>query len=186
MKSLEFTKALSRTKIAKYKLNEAWTKFVTEFFRKWGEDLGYEVHCREKYGGKGEYLTTDLVWLEISESRSLIVLALEHENNYSGVFENEVKKLVALKAILKILITYVGEPEYNRKIVGNVESAIKVSGLRIPDEKYMLMIGCCPQGKGMNDPFVQFYCYTFDNRGHIVEEHKSEDICTFDIKQAYT
>jgi hypothetical protein len=168
-----FLEGLPVAGIDKFESSEPWTRYATEFFRKWGKDLGYTVFCKEKYGGDGEYLSIDLTWMKQAADQRFVDLAMEHENHYPDVFEDELQKLMDLKSLLKVLITYISEDEYRDDFVAKVAWAIRMRSLRLPEERYLVMVGCCPKGKKPTDHFVLFYGYAFDNTGCLIERFES-------------
>jgi len=173
-----FLEGLPKSNIKMYGSSEPWTKYVTEFFRKWGEDLGYEVHCKEKYGGKKEYMSLDLVWIKKAVDQRFIDLAMEHENDVTNAFEKELQKLMDVKALLKVLITYITDKKERADFVARVAWAIRMRALRLPEECYTLILGSCPEGKKKREPYVKLYGYVFDNTGRMIKRFTSSNICT--------
>ena len=158
-----FLKGLPQANIREYEAYEPWTKYTTELFRKWGETLGYSVHCSGKYGGKKEHMALDLVWIKKAADQRFIDLAMEHENDSKNAFEDEFQKLMDVKALLKVLITYISDRKLRSDFVTKVAWAIRMRALKLPEEQYLLMLGSCPEDRKPKESYVQFYGYVFGN-----------------------
>lgn len=173
-----FLKGLPQANIREYEASEPWTKYTTELFRKWGKDLGYTVHCRERYGGDKEYMSLDLVWMKEAADQRFVDLAMEHENDYKDAFEDELQKLMDVKALLKVLITYISDKKARNDFVAKVAWAIRMRALKLPEEQYLLMLGSCPEDRKPKESYVQFYGYVFGNTGCLIRQFKSPIIHT--------
>jgi len=123
-------------------------------------------------------MSLDLVWIKKAADQRFIDLAMEHENSWGKAFEDELQKLMDVKALLKVLITYIMYKEDRDDFVAKVAWAIRMRALKLPEEKYLLMLGTLPESKKPNEPYVQFYGYVFDNTGCLIERFSSEVICT--------
>jgi len=66
--------------IDSYESLSPWTKSITRFFLSWGQELEYDVRCKQMFGGIGEHLLLDVVWINNKENQGTIELAVEHEN----------------------------------------------------------------------------------------------------------
>jgi hypothetical protein len=164
-----FIEFIPHANIEQYVKSEPWTEYATEFFQSWGTKLGYEVYCKEKFGVSKEYLSLDVVWMKKILNRRFIYLALEHENVVDDVSKDELNKLIDVKALLKVLITYFSDQKSRNDFVADVEWAIRTRALKIPGERYLLIIGACPERYKRTETYVQFFGYVFDNTGYLNE-----------------
>lgn len=132
------------------------TKSIFDFFATKATNMGYRH--------QSEYMTIDQVWW--SEANE-IVLALEHEGqvrNVGKVFEQEVRHLLDIKAIRKVLIAYVSEPD-EKSLISNLVNWLKTRTLRLtyPAEEYMIILGR-PTRK-LGKPVLLYRRYLFNYQG---------------------
>lgn len=157
--------------ISIYQVNRPWTKAIIGFFHRWGQFLHRMVLL--------EFMNLDMVWMKRDENQEHIDLAMEHENlSQTNPIEDEWKKLVNVKANLKVLVTYESNPDRAQKIVTEAGRLVKLNQLRLPQETYFLIIGCHGEGKTMRDPFVCYDGYSFDNMGNLIGHFSSGTIPT--------
>jgi len=173
-----FQEGLSKSNIQEYGCEEPWTKYATEFFREWGQNLGYESCCREAYGGTGEYMSIDVIWIKKAADQRFIDLAMEHENNIDEAFDDELQKLMDVKALLKVLITYSKKKDKRERFVAKVAWGIRMRALKLSEERYLLIIGSPPEDKKPSQPYVQIQGFVFDNTGCLIDNFSSPIICT--------
>jgi|YelNatPaOPRAMG01_1025707.scaffolds.fasta_scaffold28696_4 hypothetical protein len=122
-----------------WNVSEPWTKTLLNVFGEIGRDFGYKP--------RKEYLRLDQTWEIRHEGVSVIVLALEHENtgDIREILNDELQKLVDVKAYLKVLVFYPSFPisiENEEPIVSEVsEIQDKISSAKIKnsEEKYVII-----------------------------------------------
>jgi hypothetical protein len=107
-------------------------------------------------------------WSETSD----IELALEHEQQIrivSELMKKEVSHLIDLKALRKILIAYVSEPD-EKSLIDNMIVRLKAHRLRLtyPAEQYMLIVGR-PVRK-LGKPVLLFRRYLFQYNGYEIDK----------------
>jgi len=87
----------------------------------------------------------DQTWVAKGSDRSFIALALEHENteNITVLLEDEIQKLLDVKAYLKVLIYYPGFLDIEEHL-HRLQTKIKSQTITIPDEQ-LLVIAVHPQ-----------------------------------------
>jgi hypothetical protein len=112
-----------------------WTKQILDFFSSEGAKRGFLA--------KREYMSLDLVWWS---QHSDIVLAFEHElqqRSAGSIVESELRHLIDIKAVRKVGIFYVSEPDEKSLIDYGVVSWLKGHRLKVayPAEQYMIIIG---------------------------------------------
>ncbi len=97
------------------RLTRDWTTAMYEVFDIIANDLGFERISKELGHA-------DLRWYKKDHS-----YAIEHENDYEGVLDEEVPKVLDRDANLKIVVTYVSErsPKEEAKIVDGVTEQIE-------------------------------------------------------------
>jgi hypothetical protein len=86
-----------------------------------------------------------------------------------------------LKASLKILNTCKGDIRSMDLLVAAAARVERSWTLKLPEERYLLVAGCCSEGKKMNEYVVQFYGYLFDNIGYLVERCVSQVVFSFGV-----
>lgn len=154
-----------------YEHDTACTSGMFELFSKLGKSFGHLTV--PKVSKKDEFLTIDLLW----KSGEDIILAYEHENiPKTNPIDDEWRKLVNIKAKLKILISYQSNPETRKTWISNASQIIKSNNYKLANENYMLVLGSICEGKSGKDPFIKYYAYVFDNRGNLTEEYQSDNI----------
>ena len=88
-----------------------WTKFMTDFLYKLGEDFGFNAIMSEYWPrvDVGYFINSDENTVEeigTNWSKWSFEVAIEHENNVWPAWKDECNKLMVINAGLKILITY--------------------------------------------------------------------------------
>jgi len=145
-----------------WKKRGKWNRYVLEFFAGKAESLGY---CHMK-----DYMLIDQVWW--SES-SDIELALQHESHVRNVprlfvrldsYPQEVRQLIDIKAVRKILMVYVSEAD-EESLVYSFENWLQTHRLKItwPSEQYMVIVGRSVRKN--QRPAILFRRYIFNNNG---------------------
>jgi hypothetical protein len=125
----------------KWKNRGSWNRLFLDFFSAKAEALGY-FHT-------ANYMSIDQVWWsEVND----IELALQHEAHVRNVpllfvrkdrYPQEVRQLLDIKALRKILISYVSEAD-ETTLINNFVEWLKSHRLRITSpstEEYMIVIG---------------------------------------------
>ncbi|MDH7563937.1 MAG: hypothetical protein QHH24_03515 [Candidatus Bathyarchaeota archaeon] len=82
-----------------------------------------------------------------------------------NVLDDETKKLISAKAILKVLIYYIAEKNLN-EFIDELRWYIRGTFPKIPDEKYLIILGVQQRGD------YNFYGYVFDNNADLMKELK--------------
>ena len=126
-----------------WKDNIPWTDFMLGIFDSIGRSLGYETRPRP---GHGEYLKLDQIWEIRQPDTEVIVLALEHENRdqMEVLLDDELQKLIDVKAYLKVLIFYPKiplpvVPDYGGFTYPEIQEKIRSAQIRFSDEKYVFI-----------------------------------------------
>ncbi len=134
----KFKERFSKLDLPTWKDSKAWTDVFLGIFDEIGRDFGYIP--------RREYLRLDETWEIRLRDISMIVLALEHENNgnVENILHDELQKLLDVKAFLKVLIFYPSLPvivDGAGCIYPEIEEKIRSEKFKNPDEKY-LFISC--------------------------------------------
>jgi hypothetical protein len=113
-----------------------WTTTVLGIFNEIGRSLGYMP--------KKEYLRLDQTWEIRHSDVSTIVLALEVENTgrVEDVLDDELQKLLDIKAFLKVLIFYPGIPVMMQEEMSTypeIQEKIQATKIKNSDEKYIVI-----------------------------------------------
>jgi hypothetical protein len=112
-----------------------WTKQILDFFS--------AEAARRSFLAKREYMSLDLVWFS---NHSDIVLAFEHELQQRAIgkiVDSELRHLIDIKAVRKVGVFYVSEPDEKSLIESGVVAWLKGHRLKVayPSEQYMIIIG---------------------------------------------
>lgn len=164
----------------KWKDRGSWNKAILDFFSAKAEALGY-FHTEN-------YMAIDQVWWsEVND----IELALQHEAHVRKVpllfvrkdrYPQEVRQLLDIKALRKILISYVSEAD-ETSLIQNFVVWLKSHRLRITSpamEEYMIVIGrSVPRAQkrallfrayifyyhgGQKEPAIEMYLHPQDSK----------------------
>ncbi|MEM4700663.1 MAG: hypothetical protein QXZ51_00790 [Candidatus Bathyarchaeia archaeon] len=122
-----------------WQVSEPWTRTLLNIFSEIGRSFGYKP--------RKEYLRLDQTWEIRHEDISVIVLALEHENtgDIREILDDELQKLVDVKAYLKVLIFYPSFPisiKDKEPIVSEVleiQDKIRSAKIKYIEEKYVVI-----------------------------------------------
>lgn len=88
---------------SKWDDNTAWTETIFRIFGEMGRGFAYRP--------RREYLDIDMIWAVRLDDISTITVAIEHDNGDLGdVIDDELQKLMDVKAHLKVLMFYPGKP----------------------------------------------------------------------------
>jgi hypothetical protein len=154
-----------------WQVSEPWTAIVLNIFDGIGRSLGYMP--------KREYLRLDQTWEVRLKDISVIVLALEYENEaqVGELLDDELQKLLDVKAFLKVLIFYpatvfpmtmMSEEEF---VIPEIQEKIRSAKIMNPDEKYVII--------GIryirSDNVIDVSACSFDSEG------KGEDLGAFQV-----
>lgn len=113
-----------------------WTNTVLNIFTEIGRSLGFMP--------RKEYLRLDQTWEIRHPDISTIVLALEHENtsDVREILDDELLKLVDVKAFLKVIVFYPSIP-ITAKEEGfsypEIQEKILSAEIKNPDERYVVI-----------------------------------------------
>lgn len=80
-----------------------------------------------------------------------------------NVLDDEVQKLISVKAILKVLIYYIAEKNLD-EFVDKLRWCIRGTFPKIPEEKYLIILGVQQRGD------YNFYGYVFDNSADLMKQ----------------
>lgn len=110
--------------------DERWTEAMNQVLNAAAEELGFSI--------KRERGRVDFRWYRKDES-----IAVEHENNYKGIFREELPKLLDVKADLRVMTTYVSTNEFRGSDGENLAEQVHESvceHLRTHDETEFLLL----------------------------------------------
>jgi len=108
------------------------TKKTLDIFEEMGGALGFET--------KAEWLLLDQTWEIRRPNDSLIALAFEHENFYSGLdglLVDELQKLIDVKSGLKVLMFY--PPVSLELLMPDIIERILAARHRLSEENYLIL-----------------------------------------------
>lgn len=113
-----------------------WTTMILGIFDEIGRSLGFTP--------SKEYLRLDQTWEIRHSDISIIVLALEHENTdrVEEILDDELQKLLDVKALLKVLIFYPTTPiivEKEESTFPQIQEKIRSAKIKNADEKYIIV-----------------------------------------------
>jgi len=151
--------------------SRAWTDSVLAIFDEIGRDFGYVP--------KKEWFRIDRTWQIRHPDISTIVLALEYENTDSveEILNDELQKLLDVKAFLKVLMFYpflsIIEVE-GECCYPEIQEKIRSARIKNPNEKYVIMSGVYLRELGA----VEFSACIFDPDG------KCKNLESFQVKYA--
>ena len=124
-----------------WEVSDPWTRTILDIFDDIGRSLGYKP--------RKEYLRLDRTWEIRHDDISVIVLALEHENtsNVEEILDDELQKLLDVKAFLKILIFYptvpvaMGEEEEFKGVstFPEIQGKIRSAKIKNSDERHIVI-----------------------------------------------
>jgi hypothetical protein len=172
-----FQEKFSTTKLPEsWNVSPPWTSTVLGIFNEIGRSFGYEP--------KKEYLRLDQIWEIRLPDISTIVLALESENadSLKAILNDELQKLLDVKAFLKVLIFYpdVAIEMQRETVEGNIQEEwsdfpeiqekIRSAKIKNSDEKYVVITPVYSQG------IIEVSACSFDSEG------KGEDLGSFQVK----
>lgn len=100
----------NRNKYERTLSDAAWTVYVKDgFLCELAKNFGFKITKEGVYG-------VDLTWEKFPEG---ILVAIEHENDVTSVWDREIPSLLKTVAPLKVLITYVGDDEFPGESIAN-------------------------------------------------------------------
>jgi len=145
-----------------------WTNTILNIFGEIGRSLGFMPIK--------EYLRLDQTWEIRHPDISTIVLALEHENtsDLGEILNDELQKLLDVKAFLKVLVFYppipvtVVEDEFS---FPDIQEKIRSAEIKNPDERY-IVVGITRIGRGALEV----------NGCSINPDGKAEELGSFQVK----
>ncbi|MEM3874698.1 MAG: hypothetical protein QXU45_06160 [Candidatus Bathyarchaeia archaeon] len=116
--------------------SDQWTNTILRIF--------HEIGCGLGYTPRKEYLRLDQTWEIRHPDVSTIVLALEHENTdrVEEILDDELQKLLDVKALLKVLVFYphipatVHEGEFS---FPEIQEKIRSAEIKNSNERYMVI-----------------------------------------------
>lgn len=146
-----------------------WTDIILGIFDEIGRGFGYIP--------KKEYLRLDRTWEIRHRDISAIVLALEHENTDSveNILNDELQKLLDVKAFLKVLVFYPVVPVIEMDgtcTCVEIDKKIRSTKIKDSEENYLVISGV-NAGKHR---IIEFYGCAIDSNG------KCEDLGSFQVE----
>jgi hypothetical protein len=152
-----------------WETSEPWTSTILGIFNEIGRNLGYMPNR--------EYLRLDQTWEIRHSDLSTIVLALEVENTdrVEDVLDDELQKLLDVKAFLKVLIFYPIVPiimQEEEATWPEIQEKIRSAKIRNPDERYIVITAVYVQPSSI----IEVSACSFDSEG------KGEDLPSFQVK----
>ena len=152
-----------------WQVSEPWTSTVLGVFSQIGSNLGYTP--------RKEYLRLDQTWEIRHPDISTIVLALECENTdrLEEILDDELQKLLDIKALLKVLIFYPVVPilmAEEEASYPQIQEKIRSANIESSDEKYIVItpVYIKPQS------IIEVSACSFDSEG------KGEELESFQVK----
>jgi len=152
-----------------WQVSEPWTSTVLGVFSQIGRNLGYTP--------RKEYLRLDQTWEIRHPDISTIVLALECENTdrVEEVLDDELQKLLDIKAFLKVLIFYpvvpillvAGEASYPQ-----IQEKVRSANIKSSEERYIVITPVYIKPQSM----IEVSACSFDSEG------KGEDLGSFLVR----
>jgi hypothetical protein len=167
-----FKEKLSETTLPdSWEASEPWTTTILDVFNEIGRSLGFTP--------RKEYLRLDQTWEIRLPDISTIVLALEYENTdrVEEILDDELQKLLDVKALLKVLIFYPSVPAmmYEGEFtIPEIQEKIQSAKIKNPDERYVIINLLYIKPK-----FIIEVCAT-----SLDSEGKGEDLGCFEVKYA--
>lgn len=154
-----------------WQVSDPWTITVLGIFDEIGRSLGFTP--------RKEYLRLDQTWEIRLPDISTIVLALEYENTdrVEEILNDELQKLLDVKALLKVLIFYPLAPAMMYEggfTIPEIQEKIRSAKIKNPDERYIVMNLVYSKPQSM----IEVLASSFDSEG------KGEDLGTFQVKYA--
>lgn len=152
-----------------WQVSEPWTKTVLGVFGQIGRSLGYIP--------RKEYLRLDQTWEIRHPDISTIVLALECENTdrVQEILDDELQKLLDVKALLKVLVFYPFIPvtmEKEESSFPEIQEKILSAKIKNPDERYIIITPVYVKLESI----IEVTACSFDLEG------KGEELGSFQIK----
>jgi len=154
-----------------WQVSEPWTSTVLGVFGQIGRNLGYT--------SRKEYLRLDQTWEIRHPDISIIVLALECENTdrVEDILDDELQKLLDIKALLKILIFYPIVPilmAEEEASYPQIQEKIRSANIKSSEETYIVItpVYIKPQS------IIEVSACSFDSEG------KGEELESFQVKYA--
>lgn len=152
-----------------WQVSEPWTSTVLGVFGQIGRNLGYTP--------RKEYLRLDQTWEIRHPDISTIVLALECENTdrVEEILDDELQKLLDIKALLKVLIFYPVVPilmAEEEASYPQIQEKIRSANIKSSDERYLVVtpVYIKPQS------IIKASACSFDSEG------RGEDLESFQVK----
>jgi hypothetical protein len=126
---------------------------------------------------KKEYLRLDQTWEIRHSDLSTIVLALEVENTdrVEDILDDELQKLLDIKAFLKVLIFYPIVPimmQEGMSTYPDIQEKIRSAKIKNPDERYIVITAVYVKPSSI----IEVSACSFDPEG------KGEDLPSFQVK----
>jgi flagellin-specific chaperone FliS len=152
-----------------WQVSEPWTNTVLTIFDEIGRNMGYTP--------RKEYLRLDQTWEIRLPDISTIVLALEYENTdrVEEILNDELQKLLDVKALLKVLIFYPLAPAmmYEGEFtIPEIQEKIRSAKIKNPDERYIVMNLVYSKSQSI----IEVLASSLDSEG------KGEDLGSFQVK----
>lgn len=148
--------------------NPRWTALMLNIFEEIGRSFGYRIR---KMGKGKEWMTIDETWEIRLPNISTIILALEHENTSKiwKLLDDELQKLLDVKAYIKVLVYYPLEPE---KDIEEIKSKIQSQKIKLPDEKILVITGTYDIDVDPTSIYFQAYEFDVDGKNILIGKNK--------------
>jgi hypothetical protein len=148
----------------------SWTTFMLGIFNDIGQNYGYTQNEI-----KTEYLRLDQTWEIRHPGVSVLTFALEHENTskVSDILDDELQKLLDVKALLKVLVFYPEVPvipDNGQLTYPEIHEKICSTQIKHSDEKYVIMSGVYSKAG-----FLEVFACSLDSDG------KAEDLGSIQV-----
>jgi len=152
-----------------WQVSEPWTNTVLGVFSQIGRNLGYTP--------RKEYLRLDQTWEIKHPDISTIVLALECENTdrVEEILDDELQKLLNIKALLKVLIFYPVVPilmAEEEASYPEIQEKIRSAKIKNSDERYIVITPVYIKSQSI----IEVSACSFDSEG------RDEELESFQIK----
>ena len=166
-----FKEKYSKSALPSWDNSAEWTKAMLDIFEEMGKSFGYRP--------EREYLGLDLTWAIRHEDMSVISVAIEHENgDLKDVIDDELQKLMDVKAYLKVLMFDPGVPIVSGKeiLLPEIPEKISSSKISLSKEEYLVITPVLLKDKDKNPISISVSACSFDQAGN------RKELPSFDVQ----
>jgi len=117
--------------------NPVWTRWVKAYFQDLGFQQGFQVKLTNSEEGEREFLL-DLCWLKETSEECLMGLALECEWEYGDAVLYDFRKLVHMKAFVKVVVCALSKDMMDSTL-DEMCRVIRSNPLRLMQESYLVI-----------------------------------------------